>query len=272
MSEDWKKHWNAGAKTPYIAEIVRQATYALAAVDQALHLNQDPERHSGAWLAVQSFLTATANISKLLWPAGVQKDDTESRWRKFRAERLRADLEVDESSALKDRKVRNSADHFDERIDDVVRDQQIPESWTALSDENFVRLSMPFRAINSSTGEVIAGHDRMALQPVVAELKVLLQRCADAEPRAIGDLDVVAVLTALRWPPFPSLFAPSERPDEPVTAGATVDTAGPQTLEELITLVADQLRKDQSSTEPPSGSAERGQRGDPRTDQQNTKQ
>lgn len=238
MSEEWEKRWNAGGKTFYVAEIVRQATYALVAVDQALNVSQDPRKRSGVWLSVQSFLTATANISKLLWPAGVTRSDNKSRWRKFRSERLRAELGIDNSSPLKDRKVRNSADHFDERIDDVVRDQQIPDCWTALSGEAFVRLPTPFRFIQPSTGEVIAGHDRMAVQPVVTELKVLLQRCADVEPRAIGELEFVAMFTGLTWPPFPSFSSPTERPNEPVTTGANITTTGPRTIEELITIVS----------------------------------
>lgn len=241
MSDDWEQRWASGARRLYVAEIVRQASYALAAMEQALHLSRDPQRHSEAWPAVQSFLTAIAIISKLLWPIRAKGTDIRSRWRRFRADRLRTELTVSDTSALRDRKVRDSADHFDERIDDLVRDQRIPRSWTELADEQFTRQPTPFRAIDPNTGEVLAGHDRMALAPLVTELNAILQRCEDIEPGLTRDPDIGALLATVRWPPLPSLFAPTERPDEPITAGVAIDTTGPQTLEELIALVGDQL-------------------------------
>lgn len=145
VSEDWARRWNSGAKTFYVAEIIRQSTYALTALDQAVHIVQGQDQSSEPWPAVQAFLTGTANVSKMLWPGSKRKNETvaAASWRKFRGERLRAELEVADSSVLKGRGVRNSAEHFDERIDDLVRGQQIPESWTALQDENFARLPPP---------------------------------------------------------------------------------------------------------------------------------
>ncbi|SDU62889.1 hypothetical protein FHX69_7146 [Prauserella muralis] len=148
---------------------------------------------------------------------------------------------VSDTSALRDRKVRDSADHFDERIDDLVRDQRIPQAWTDLADEELTQRAAPFRAIDADTGEVLAGHDRMALAPVVTELNAILQRCETIEPGSSSAPDVTMLLATLRWPPLPSLFAPTERSDEPVTARASIAATGPQTLEGLITLVIDQL-------------------------------
>lgn len=251
MSDDWEQRWVSGARRIYVAEIVRQASYALAAARRALHLSRDPTRRSEAWPAVQSFLTATSIISKLLWPVRAEGAHVKARWRRFRADRLRTELMVCDASALRARNVRDSADHFDERIDDLVRDQRIPRSWTELTDEEFVRQPAPFRAIDPDTSEVLAGHDRMALGPVVTELNAVLRRCEDIEPGSTSAPDVVMLLATLRWPPLPSLSAPTERPDEPVTAGATVEPIGPQTLEELITLVADQFPDRLNANRPP---------------------
>jgi hypothetical protein len=251
VSDDWEQRWASGARRFYVAEIARQASYALAAVQQALLLSRDPQRRSEAWPAVQSFLTATAIISKLLWPARIERADTRSRWRRFRADRLRTELMASDTPALRDRQVRNAADHFDERIDDLIRDQRTPQSWTELADAEFARQPAPFRTIDPDTGEVLAGHDRMALGPVITELNTVLRRCEDIEPGSTSAPDVVMLLATLRWPPMPSLFAPTERPDEQITAGATVDTTGPQSLEELIALVADQLPDRPDSNRPP---------------------
>jgi hypothetical protein len=251
VSDDWEQRWASGARRFYIAEIVRQASCALAAMQQALHLSRDPQRRSEAWPAVQSFLTATAVISKLLWPVRAEGTDVKAHWRRFRADRLRAELMISDTSVLRDRKVRDSADHFDERIDDLVRDQRIPRSWTELADAEFVRQPAPFRAIDPDTGEVLAGHDRMALGPVITELNAVLRRCEDIEPGSTSAPDIAMLLATLRWPPLPSLFAPTERPDEPVIAEATFDRTGPQSLEELIALVADQLSDRLDSNRPP---------------------
>ncbi len=89
----------------------------------------------------------------------------------------------------------------------------------------------------------------MAFAPVVAELKALLERCAQIRPGLIEQPDLVAMLASLRWPPLPSIFAPSERPEEPVTAGVELDRSGPQTLEELIALVAAKYREEQGQSD-----------------------
>jgi hypothetical protein len=61
---------------------------------------------------IQSMMTASANVSKLLWA----QDHTKPQ----RVERqpLRDFFAIDESSALFDRSLRNSFDHLDERLDD----------------------------------------------------------------------------------------------------------------------------------------------------------
>lgn len=152
---------------------------------------------------------------------------------------------ISDTSALRDRKVRDSAEYFDERFDerfdDLVRDQRIPQSWTDLANEEFKQQPAPFRAIDPDTGEVLAGHDRMALKPIFTELNAVLRRCETIEPGSTSGPNVVMLLATLRWPSLPSLFAPSEHPDEPVTAGASIVATGPQTLEQLITLVVDQF-------------------------------
>src|SRR6266545_4055192 len=130
MSDDWEQRWEQGARTFYLIEVVRQATYALTAIDQALQVTSEPNG-SEAWPSVQTFLTAVANVSKLLWPIRPDDNNDKARWRKFRGEQLRAELGIDETSALRSRVVRDSADHFDERLDDLARDQAIPETFVA---------------------------------------------------------------------------------------------------------------------------------------------
>ncbi|PAE70576.1 hypothetical protein [Bacillus licheniformis] len=66
------------------------------------------------WYHIQSFLTSSANISKLLW--GVNMRISQSR------KELREKLGVFEDSPLKHRKMRNFFEHFDEHLEKWVKD------------------------------------------------------------------------------------------------------------------------------------------------------
>lgn len=118
MVDERTQRWEAGARTFYIAEIIRQSSYALSALNDAVRLGRRRPIDPSPWPAVQTFLTSSANVSKTLWPC-THRRTGESReapaWRRFRGRRLRRELAVDEDWALKDKRVRNSAEHFDER-------------------------------------------------------------------------------------------------------------------------------------------------------------
>jgi hypothetical protein len=69
-------------------------------IDALLELTQ--EAKDAFWSSVQSFLVASANVSKLIW----------GRW----GDALRGPLGVRDDSPLKDRRLRNHFEHFDERL------------------------------------------------------------------------------------------------------------------------------------------------------------
>src|SRR6266849_8982602 len=93
----------------YLWEIEEQCRYALKAwrLIQPPHTDVDTE----PWYSIQSFLVATANISKFLWP--IPRRET-------RGKQLREFLSVQDDSPLKRRKVRDSFEHFDERLDSWI--------------------------------------------------------------------------------------------------------------------------------------------------------
>jgi len=75
------------------------------------------------WFALQGILASAANLSKLLWGS----DDprmTQAKRDQREAERkaLRDSLGVTDESPLKSRRVRNAFEHFDERLEDRLRD------------------------------------------------------------------------------------------------------------------------------------------------------
>src|SRR5437868_2073105 len=82
------------------------------------------------WYSAQALLVAVANISKIFWPipSRPKKGEDEEARREYEktrqedAEILREALHIDNSSPLKNRKLRDHFEHFDERI------AKLPES------------------------------------------------------------------------------------------------------------------------------------------------
>jgi hypothetical protein len=63
----------------------------------------------GFWRYLPSFLTATAQVSKFLWP--------DNRSDRARGEQLRRFLGLEDTSPISSRELRNHFEHFDERLD-----------------------------------------------------------------------------------------------------------------------------------------------------------
>lgn len=94
-------------------EVERQSSYALMSIEYIngyfSNSNQKPMNNTLLWYHVQSFLNSTANVSKLIWGS---KDTFTSR------KELRVSLNVSEDSPLRNRELRNTFEHFDERLED----------------------------------------------------------------------------------------------------------------------------------------------------------
>ena len=63
------------------------------------------------WYTIHALLSATANISKILWPNPRDDRDQED------ARELREDLHIDDTSPLANRRMRNHFEHIDTRIE-----------------------------------------------------------------------------------------------------------------------------------------------------------
>lgn len=116
----------------FLSEVETQCRLALiaradaeAAIQQLLRGEHDASFDSlRIWYSIQAFLSACANVSKLLWPKLTRskgETDVHVRRRRERGEQLRRALDiVDDSplSELKGKRLRNYFEHFDERLDD----------------------------------------------------------------------------------------------------------------------------------------------------------
>lgn len=99
---------NKQTKMVFLIEIEHQCDYALYATRE-MQKALDRWDSKTFWFYSQAFLVSTANISKLLWGTNSQTY--------FDRTILREALGISNSSVLKSRKVRNSFEHFDERLD-----------------------------------------------------------------------------------------------------------------------------------------------------------
>jgi hypothetical protein len=152
-------------------EVERQCKFALLAVsdlDDAI-VSMALDR---IWYSVQSFLVATGNVSKLLWP---EKPRSASR-----GEILRQSLSVDTDSPLAPRTFRNHFEHFDERLErwaaswerqNFVDSNVLPED--AITD---LATSDYLRDLDPVTKKLTFRGDEYLLRPMIDAVSKLWER------------------------------------------------------------------------------------------------
>jgi hypothetical protein len=113
----------------YFQEVKTQCNCVLFALEQfnkRIEEIHQPHKFDGpktpnseVFRALHSFLTHTANISRLLFPS--RKKD---RYAQQRGKKLRDALSVDDSSPIADRSLRDHLEHYDERLDQWAQTAQ----------------------------------------------------------------------------------------------------------------------------------------------------
>lgn len=120
----WQHELDPIVRHFFVREVLRQAQFGIAAWE---HLRASEDRVE-IWGSVQAMLVAAGVISRLLWPTGQGV--------RARGAALRRMLTVSEDSPLASRDLRDSLEHFDERLD----------AWAA----EFVAASPPPSVIGDS--------------------------------------------------------------------------------------------------------------------------
>lgn len=150
-------------------EIKKQCHFALYSIDSINQIMKPPFQNidsDAVWFFIQSFLTATANVSKLLF--GTKEQISVKR------KPLRDSLNVSNDSSVKIRDMRNHFEHFDERV----------EKWSKTSKrQNFANdligptnmisgfeVTDMFRHFDTSKGAIRFNGQEYLIQPVVDEL------------------------------------------------------------------------------------------------------
>lgn len=113
---------------------------------------------------VQNIVFRAAAISRYFWPSRKCFDD--------RGARLRAAFEINESSALRNRALRDAAEHFDERLDSYLKGGIvgciIPEWFGPLREQEVP--THYFRAYFINTGRLRILDQEFFVQPIVEEV------------------------------------------------------------------------------------------------------
>lgn len=159
-------------------------------INQAL-AGTSPESIDRVWYSLQALLVAAADVSKLLWPTKQKFSD--------RGLELRRSLGVPQPSPLQPRALRDTFEHFDERLDEWVLRSRRSER-RIFADSNIgppgmiggVHPDDILRQFDPATAELIFRGERFQLPPII---------------RALQDLGENA-RTQARKPPL----SPGERP------------------------------------------------------------
>lgn len=111
-------------RNKYLSEIYRHARVAQVAID-SLHESFAAEPFDinidRVFMGVQSFLASSGMISKMVWPVvGMVKDPNVREWTVKRKQILQEVLQLDDTSPLASRNLRNAFEHYDERLDTFV--------------------------------------------------------------------------------------------------------------------------------------------------------
>lgn len=129
---------------------------------------------------VQEALTHAGALSRFFWP--VRKDDQLSA---ARGERLRDAFALDETSALKWRKLRNAFEHFDEDLDRFLLDDRAGYFFPGplvddqrLGDEAIGHI---FKLVDPKHGVCILLGDKFEFKPIRNEVQRVLSRALEMQ-------------------------------------------------------------------------------------------
>lgn len=127
----------------YVREIVHQWRLTAIAYDRleealselgSANIKVGQVAHVAVFASLQAILTASGQISRLLWPdvkSPSQWDQEKIAYVCARGEALRDITQVSKNSLLKRRSVRNAIEHFDDRLDDFYL-----SGHTSMADNN----------------------------------------------------------------------------------------------------------------------------------------
>lgn len=157
----------------FLQSIIYAADQSLVAFyrfDDALKKGGKPEE---IFAAIQDALSHASALSRFFWPAR-SKDILHI----ARAEKLKASFQILESSALKQRGLRNAFEHFDERLDEFLLNDpsgfMLPTPLVTSSDISEDPLGHIFKLVDPDKGIIVLLGEKYDYPPIRNEVMRIL--------------------------------------------------------------------------------------------------
>lgn len=143
-------------------EIERQCKFAIIAIEE-VKTGLSNNNSDLVWYAIQNFLVAVGNISKIFWPINQKYG--------MRGEELRKSLGIEDNSPIQPRNFRNHFEHFDERLEEWAESSErhnfvdssiLPPNMIAgIDPKDFLRI------FNPTTWTLTFRGDKYELKPII---------------------------------------------------------------------------------------------------------
>ncbi|MGA9823484.1 MAG: hypothetical protein WBQ53_01410 [Methylocystis sp.] len=184
----------------YIASIIYSAERSDAAFQRFEAVAQNNGEALLAMATIQEALTHAGALSRFFWPM-----QSKSKVAVARGQSLREAFELDDTSALKNRELRNAFEHFDERIDEYLMQDHVgyffPQAMIddhALADDKIGHI---FKLVDPKSGLCVIMGRKFEFRPIHTEVQCILGLAQKMERngsrlRLTGFLDAQATETS----------------------------------------------------------------------------
>jgi hypothetical protein len=160
----------------YLASIIYAAEAALIAHERYCSSVGKEGDESVAASAIHETLGHAAGLSRFFWSSGGDLPNA-------RASSLRQLLAVDDGSPLRNRRLRNALEHFDERLDEFLLGDPVglvlPEPMVANVEQIDDPAAQIFKLVDPWNGVFVVLNEHFAFQPIMDEISRILARAYD---------------------------------------------------------------------------------------------
>jgi hypothetical protein len=131
------------------------------------------------WLRVHALLSASSNVSRILWPNPYRRGAEAAKKSVSRGRELRTFLGIKEDNPLVARKVRNAFEHIDERLDDWMPTvpKLIPLGWVVSAygrEDEPAEAKDAFRYINVNSMDLRVAGKTCNVEEIVRSVELIL--------------------------------------------------------------------------------------------------
>ena len=160
----------------YIASVIYSAEAAVVAYQRYMGACRQSDAESIAASAIHEALGHAAGLSRFFWPSG-------GKLAKARARYLRRRLSVNASSPLRNRRLRDALEHFDERLDSFLLTDCVglllPEPMVLDTEQIDDPTAQIFKLVDPWNGVFVVLNERFSFQSIVDEVSRILARAYD---------------------------------------------------------------------------------------------